>query len=74
MLENSEAQSHILNPANTQFEKDYAEMKRNKIEMGMAKAHSRVDRLLQNIKNSNIRMKRDEPSIGGNELLLDDMI
>lgn len=34
----------------------------------------RVDRMIQQIKNEEIRLKRDEPNIGGNELLLSELI
>lgn len=72
LLDRSKYHFRYLEPEIEKFELEQAKMKR--MEKTKRQKITRVDRMIHQIKNEDIRLKRDELNIGGNELLLSELI
>lgn len=72
LLDRSKYHFRYLEPEIEKFELEQAKMKR--MEKKKRQKITRVDRMIHQIKNEEIRIKRDEKNIGGNDLLLSELI
>jgi hypothetical protein len=74
LLEHSGMQYKILNPELNKYEQALEAMRKYQNDSIMNKGQERVERMLRKIRNQEVRLNKIEDNIGGNELLIDEMI
>lgn len=74
LLESTGMQYKILNPELSRYEQVQEQMRKFHQDQNQQKGQDRVERMLRKIKNQNVKLYKPDDNIGGNELLMNEMI